>query len=511
MSEKFIIPQRQSSLGIILIFSEKAYKFVKALGVYLAIIVFSSTGRKILPYSLWGISIFVVLGLVYSYFYYRKLLFHIDYEREEFVLVKGVFSTDKINIPFDKIQQVDLKRSILQRIIGVYSLKIDTAGSKDKEIEIKAISGEKARAISRILIYERDKKQADADDEIPIENQEETYTSDEVDQRLWTFKLSFLSLIKVGITRSYFRGFLLILAFAGSIYSQLQPYDSESYFNQIKPMAESELNLSTLTFIVVLILIIIVFLLSVLVTIGEVIVKHFNLKMEQTKTRLAIEMGLKTNTHVSFQPRRLQRLEVSTNPIQKWLNLYQLQFSLASSENDMDKSKIIVPGLSLAIVDRVKSFLYQETQTEGSLYKPHKAWMNRRIYALLFPLVLIWSFLLLSGHNFQLVYGVILSAVYFVLMTLYQWMIYKSIRLEISNDFLSVQKGWWTQKKDIIEIYKMEGVSVRQPFWYRRRKIYNLTFHTAGGDVMIRTISEEFLEEINFLLYKVETSQCAWM
>ncbi|MFO7721459.1 MAG: PH domain-containing protein, partial [Gillisia sp.] len=218
-ADSFSEPQRQSGIGVLLIFLTTVYKFIRGfwvLGVYFLL---KSPGGRILFFVGLGISILAILALIYSYWYYRKFLFHIDYSKEEFKLQKGVFSTEDIAIPFDKIQQVYLKRSILQRIINVYSLVIETAGSSDKEISIKAISKEKADVLSALLI--KAKKNASIAE---TEKETEELQSLEKKEVLWTHKLHLPDLLKIGLSTNYLRGLALIFVFFSTIFNELKPF-----------------------------------------------------------------------------------------------------------------------------------------------------------------------------------------------------------------------------------------------------------------------------------------------
>jgi putative membrane protein len=78
------------------------------------------------------------------------------------------------------------------------------------------------------------------------------------------------------------------------------------------------------------------------------------------------------------------------------------------------------------------------------------------------------------------------------------------------NSLLKKQ-GVWTSREEVFEAFKMQAVTVKQPFWYKRRNLYNLVFHTAGGDVTFKAVNREVLPYINYLLYKVESSGRKWM
>lgn len=506
--EDFQNPQRQSAVGILIIFSDTTYRFFRAFwGIFVVFLINPST--KFLIGLLVALAIMLPLALVYSYFYYRRFLFHINIEDNKFVLEKGVFSTKNIQISFDKIQQVDLKRSILQRVIGIYGVSIDTAGSKDEEIKITALNQEKAQALSKILTRARDRRIS----EIRDEEEGETLETGEgvLEEELWKHKLSLWALIKIGLTKSYMRGFLLIIVFVFSIYNQIQDAFSK-YMKEAVQYSESYITEASKSVLFVLFLLVGILILSIVVTVGEVIIKHFDLKIQQTPKWLQVEMGLKTNTRVSFQARRLQYMKITTNPIQKRFDLYEAQMALAGSENKLEKSNIVVPGLDPGLIDKIKSFLYSgASDNHAREYKPHRTWPNRRY--MLFSLIplFVWTMELATEENPSWTGLIVLAAVFFLFILPYQYFLYKTIRMRISDDFLLISQGIWTQKQEIIELYKLGGISIRQPIWYKRRNIYNLTFHTAGGDISIRAIPAEFIREINYSLYKIESSAKPWM
>lgn len=501
---KFEQPQHQAFWGIILIFSQTSYKFIRAFWPFLLLTVFSSSAQVKL-YTMLSLPVIAGLAVVYSYFYYRNFIFHIDYQHREFVLNKGVFSSESIRIPFEKIQQVDLKRSLLQRLIGVYGLTIDTAGSKKDEIQIHALPKTDALAISEILTKLKESTEVQVKEIPATENEPVRKTS-----LIWKHHSSLWTLLKVGLTKSYLRGFAVIFIFAGTIFNQIDQYfqdymPSENEFDQF-------LERTSASILFISVFIIALFILSILVTVGEVIIKHWDLNIQQKSKQIQIEMGLKTNTKVSFQARKLQLLKILTNPIQKKLNLYEAHFFLASSENELGKSKIIAPGLGKEIIDKIQSFLYPESfENPTQQYRPHVVWLNRRWIVIGLILAAFWIINYLSPEQPDLRFLAGLTILALAILIPYQIFLYRSINLSISDDFLFIRQGLWTKKLEVLELYKMEGVSIKQPFWYKRRKLINLTFHTAGGDLKMRAISEDFIREIDYMMYKVEISERGWM
>lgn len=505
-NEQFSVPQRQSEVGIILIFFNVIYQIVRRAWPLLFILFSKKFTLTTLLYIGIALVLVMILGAIYSYLFYRNFRFHFDFEKQRFILEKGVFSSQIVEIPLDKIQQVDIKRSIIQRIFGVYSLSIDTAGSKKDEVTVHAITQEKAQAFSKLLTTQIQH----FSEEKPVDKEHEGSAEVTNPPVGWSHRLGILNLFKIGLTQSYLRGFLIILVFLSTVYSQIEDY-FESYLDQFLDVSQEYYDTVSQSVISMALLVFVVLILSILVTIGRVIIKHFDLKIVQTASKIEVEMGLKTNTKVSFQARRLQLLKIVTNPIQKKINLYEAQMALASSEDDIGKSKIIVPGLTRDLIQKINDFLYTADNSSRRDYRPHKAWINRRVLMILGAFVLIWTgeVFINDMENWQNILIATFIAIFFIIP--YQFFVYKSIQLDFSNEFLKIQSGLWTQKTEILELYKLQGVTTKQPFWYRRRNIHNLTFHTAAGDLTIRAVPAVLLQEVNHLLYKVESTKKAWM
>ena len=142
----FSQPRRQEPIGIIVIFADNVQKYVRVLLAFVAVSIFR---ENVSQYLYVGIGLLVVLAAVFSFLQYRRFQFHI--EGEELVLDKGIFVREKQTIPFHRIQTVNLTQTIIQQILGITGLKIDTAGSAKEELQIRALKKKEAEALQSFL------------------------------------------------------------------------------------------------------------------------------------------------------------------------------------------------------------------------------------------------------------------------------------------------------------------------------------------------------------------------
>jgi putative membrane protein len=510
-SKPFSQPQLQSPVGILLIFVSSAYKSLRGLWVLGAYIIFGKISEKILDFIVVGAVLLAVGLIIFSFLSYKRFVFHIDYDKSQFILNQGVFNSSQTAIPFDRIQQVYFKRNLLQRLINVYEVVIDTAGSNAEEVKIKALSRKKADRLQEALMQEVEVQSTFSEDAI-INKSESIAETVQQQKPLWKYSLSIGTLIRLGLSTNYLRGVWVLLLFAGSILQQLDTnLLDEDYNAQIENAYDTYIT-TDYTITLLLIALPLIFVIGIVITTAEIFIKYYGLQLTRTANDLQLEMGLRTNTRVTLKARRVQVFTININPVQRYLNLFNVQLALANSTDATKKSKIKIPGLPAEIVSKVRNFLFEVPQSENkAVFKPHSLLFIRHCLVGLLPLfigLLAW-YVFLDYFIWNFILLVVL--IYLPIMVFIKWYAYKAIRLEFSDEFLIKKTGLWNKKTEIIAIYKLQSVTIKQPFWYEKRDLFNLIFHTASGDIAFSAVDGEILKYINYSIYKIETSEKPWM
>lgn len=439
-------------------------------------------------------TIIFILALTYSILYFSRFVFLINPRTEEFVLQKGVFNSQTISLPFNKIQQVNLRRNLVQRLIGVYSVLIDTAGSKEKEVEIKALSRIKAEKLAELLIsYSR------LEENIQQEEKEEKAAED------WHFSLNILQLLKLGLISNYLRGLLLLITFYLTLKDQF-------FLNKFIPaefiMVEPNLDSPLSVWKIILLLLAII-----TVTVADTFIKYYGLRLKKSKSGLQVEMGLRKNKKVSLKAKRVQAIEILNNPFQQRLNLQKIKFFLASSPNDPEKSITTIPGISQELLSKILGYMHvNPIKKQVTQIIPNKLLIFKKISAGFLPLLLIPIISKFYNLNLPLKWLIIIISVYSVILLGYQLLYFRSLRLSFSEEFILKNSGVWENKQQYLEIWKLQAVSISQPLWYRKKNLVTLTFHSAGGDVSFELIDRNKAESLmDYVLYKIESTSRGWM
>lgn len=504
MSLDFSQPQRQSAAGILINGAYIVQRFARAMFIPLAIFLIKSNKTALL-YTILGLVGVLIISLIYGYFYYRKFTFYLDTLKQEFVIDKGVFGRKQLSIPIEKIQQVNINQGFLQKLIGVYSLQIDTAGSDSKEVNISAISGDIAYALKEHLLNgDKNEISSIADADLNIQPFSQYDTS--------FIKISPATLLKIGLTSNYGQSIVLLLGFGYAVFHNikevLKAFDNDN--GQVEQFFKSGVTIISIS--VLLVAIIFVLLVTNVI---RTFVKYFDFQISKHHHSLLISSGLLAKKNTLLHPDKVQITEYSQNYFQKKIGLFNMALKQAhsgqqQSEKEVRANNMEVPGCSPSEKDEVLRMILSKLPQDGTSYKPNFRFMNLPIvFSIILPLagyLVFYQFIAEVRAFYPL-------AIFYVLVA--SLMIYISFtkhRITVSEDFIIKQRGIWDISKEIIEPHKIQSISTSQFPWHRALDIGHVTLHTAAGDISFSYGNfREIKNLVNWWLYQVEISEKDWM
>ncbi len=262
-------PQRQSVSGTIFIFLQSVWKIFRITWALVLVYIVKGDASELIK-GYWGLggSILLIYFIVDAILSWRNFFFYI--EDDQFILEQGYLKKKKTTIPLEKIVAVNIKQGMMHQVLDVVQLEIDSAGSKIKEIQIKALSEQIAEQLQKEL--------------------ESTHkTTSETEENLsdtTILHLNISDLLRVGIAQNHIKAFILFLAFGYNIYQDLQNVFDKEIAN-IGYQVTSQLDNSDIYF--QLFFIVIILLLGILVSIIRVILRYFDLTVKQHEKTFTIK------------------------------------------------------------------------------------------------------------------------------------------------------------------------------------------------------------------------------
>ena len=491
---------RQSTKGILVIYIAHLYKFLKLTWILVFLMVkdFTKITTKVdAIYIYAGIAFFLLFFLVRTYLIFKNFQFKI--ENEHFILKQGILKKTNTAIPFHRIQNINFKQNIVQQIIGVFEVSIETAGSSTTEISIKALSLQKATALKEVI----SKNTKLSEGEVVEEQQTKPLV-----------RIGVKELFKVSLTENHLQNLLLFFAIVIGLLQQLQQVtDSLGKTEIIDGFIEENTNAISASIFLIIILLLLLTVVALVSSFVRVFLVHFNLTAYLKEDAFEINQGLFTKKSIILKKQKIQNITISTNPLKRLIGISFITFKQAVSGklNNKKKDKLIrIVGCKKEQVEIIKASLFEPSEVENNEKKLPENYYKRRIFIFTFLFLIIsYTIAYLIFSNFEIFYStiVIIPIVVFLILKKVKKRFYK-----ISDDMLLVGKGLLETHVTYLEIFKVQNIKMQQTIFQKRSNVADLILQTASGKIKIPCIDfNEAINIYNHTLYKVETTKTSWM
>ena len=488
---------KQSKKGILVIYLKLLYNLLKNFWILLFLFIqkFSKLNESTFFYIYLGLGFLFLFFLIRAFLIYENFQFKV--QDNHFILKQGILNKTNTSISFDRIQNINFKQNIIQQIINVHEVNIETAGSNKTEISIKALSFQKAKALkSELSSYNSNILKEENVAEKPF------------------LKISLLELLKVSLTENHLQSLLIFLALLLGLYQQLEQLFSgigkDYLLNEYIEKSGSSFHKSVFVFIVLFILLVFIAILSSFV---RVFLFHFNLTVFIKDQNFEIYQGLLTKKSIILKKDKIQSITVSTNPIKKILGISFITFKQAVSGEIGKKNKdklIRIVGCKRTQVNKIKELLFNFSEVDHLEKKQVHVYLKKRMYFLSFILLLILNGALYLTFLDKLVFlGNVLLVPLFILFVN---LIFNKRFYKISDDVLLVGSGSFDTHLTYLPFFKVQNIKMMQTFFQERNKVVDLVFQTASGEIKLPCIEKsEAIKIYNYTLFKVESSTNLWM
>lgn len=487
---------KQSPKGIIVLYFKQIYTTLKLFWILLffAIKDFSKFSKIGENYIYLGILVVLLFFLIRAFLIYKNFLFKID--NNHFILQQGIISKTNTSIPFHRIQNINFKQNLVQQIINVYEVSIETAGSTDTEIAIKALNFEDANNLKSVILDSKE-----INESIVKQSTEKPF-----------LKISILELFKVSLTENHLRNLFLFFAILLGFFQQIQQIaDSFGETETLDGFIKDSTNAVSTSFILVFTLLVFLTITAFITSFVRIFLVHFNLSAYLKKDAFEINQGLFTKKSIILKKQKIQNITVSTNPLKRLIGISYITFKQAVSGkiNQKNEKVIKIVGCKKNQVDDVKTNLYQfkDIEAQDKMY-PDTYYKNRvYLFNLLF-LVIIYVSIYIFTEPFFL-YSLVL------ILPIYGFLIQKKIKkrfYKLNEEMIVVGNGMIETHHTYLELFKVQNIKLKQTIFQQRSNVTDLILQTASGKITVPCLSySKAIEMYNHILYKVETSHKSWM
>jgi len=259
-----------------------------------------------------GVLVLAVLG--YEAAYYRR--YEYELTADSFDIQSGVFARRNREIPLRRIQNVDISRNVLQRILGVAAVDLETAGGSETEASVRYVDYEEAKRLQREI--PRLKRGAEREGDADGEDGEPTGPPRE---RLFALSDRELALVGALSFDARVPGVLLVLA-SGSV-----PIVSGYLPTGDGPFGAAGLLAVGLAAAIALVLV--VALVSWVAGAAAAVVNYYGFRLDRVGDELQYERGLLQRYDGSIPVDKIQALTITDTPLKRYFGYATLDIETA--------------------------------------------------------------------------------------------------------------------------------------------------------------------------------------
>lgn len=438
----------------------------------LALLVFGRGDRNEL-WPLIGVGVLVVLSL-WQYVTYRY-----GVSGDHLVIRSGLLERSLRVIPFARIHNVALQQSMLHRLFGVAEVRLESAGGRKSEAEMRVLRLDDALALES-LVRRRGAAPAAAVDGEPAS------------QTL--LELSRGELLRLGLVSN--RGMIVVGAAAAAV-SQASPRALPNMAETVGEWmfgyaGEHGFGVGEYAAAGVALFVFAVGALRAF-SILLALLQYYGFRLSESGRRLTVERGLLARWRTSASRRRIQAWTLYEGVLHRLLKRRSLDVDTAVAEDGRQQRALreLAPIATPQACDALIEHLLPRAQWSTLEWRPLPASSWWRLFLPSLPLVLVATTALCWRFG---AWGLLALA-------WLPWSAFKARRharraaYAVSDELLAVREGWWRRSWRFAELDKLQALQLTRSPVDRRCGTATLWLDTSGAGAMSPPLRVRFLPE----------------
>ena len=444
-----------------------------------------------------GVGGAIALALGYEFAYYQR--YQYTFTDDTFDIRSGVLSRREREIPYGRIQNVDISRNVVQRLLGLSAIDIETAGGGSTEAAIRYVTAEAATTIQNEI--RNRKRGADrrgtvntasttadtvtGDDNGPTAENDDSKGATtaaaeggEPDEEL-LFEISPGELALAGVLSFDLRvPGLLFAVFTGSI-----PFVSP-VVPEPAAVATTGLDPTLVLFVMGVVLLVGLVVLSWVVGAISAVVNYWGFRLTRSETELRYERGLLQRYSGTIPFEKIQTVTISDNPLKRRAGYATLAVETAGYAPGQANDRGSEAAVPIAGHDRIRRLAAEIDGCEtGGFNQPPKRIRRRYLARYLIALAGVTGLLYAASISvtrlaalpwYLPLVGVFLAPI----AAHYKWL-HRGYRL--GTNHLVTRNGVWNRETKRVPYHRLQTVIDSRTLFQRRWRVATVIGDTAGS------------------------------
>jgi putative membrane protein len=419
-----------------------------------------------------GVAGAIALALVYEFAYYRR--YEYTFTDDTFDIQSGVLNRREREIPYGRVQNVDISRNVVQRLLGLSAIDIETAGGGSTEAAIRYVTADAATTIQDEI--RRRKRGRDQQQEADTASTA-TEQSEPDEELLFEISPSELALAGVLSFDPRVPGLLFAL-FTGSI-----PFVSP-VVPEPAAVATTGLDPTLVLFVMGVVLLVGLVVLSWVVGAVSAVVNYWGFRLTRSETELRYERGLLQRYSGTIPFEKIQTVTISDNPLKRRAGYATLAVETAGYAPGQANERGSEAAVPIAGRDRIDRLAEEIDGCEdGSFDRPPKQIRRRYLARYLITLAgltgLLYAGSVVIDAAASLPWYLPLVGVFLApIAAHYKWL-HRGYRLEA--DHFVTRNGVWNRETKRVPYHRLQTVIDSRTLFQRRWRVATVIADTAGS------------------------------
>ena len=466
----------------------------------------------------------------------RYWFFRFKLEEDRILIRQGFVKRTALDLPFDRVQGINVERSLVDRILGLVTVRLDTAGTATAEGRLPAVNTELADWLrNRVDRGQRGKRVGDDDRAHALDQPDtgaegfaglrESASTPATGEVL--VSLTNRDMLRIGLAD---RKALVLAGALAALAQAAEPFE-DAILGILDRLQTAVANLGTFSQATAVILVVLagLFVLFLAVIIGAFL-RHHGFTLWRQGTAFRSRGGLLTQKEVVVETAKIQQLRLSQNLVLRWFGRYRLEalpagaMPVPGGDNPGNleiAENLTVPLLDGSAADQMRRQVFG-TEAPGLTLIPASPGFTRvspyYIRAVVLRSVAVpvlggavftlaqWGPAAIAGAPFAA-----WSVVWLVLSGLIGLQSWRRCGYVHDDEGLASRRGLVGSRVDAFLFRKVQGVTVKRSPLQRRTGLATLEVHLSSGVVTVPYIGRDTAARLrDYILYKVESSHLPW-
>ena len=452
---------------------------------------------------------------------------------DRLLIHQGVFKRTALDLPYERVQGINVRRSPVDRLFGLVTVALDTSGSIQAEGRLPSIRTDVAHRLQGSVTALRPALGGLAAAEGDSAAVDGSLLAAAADRGRVLLKLGPADMVRIGLAN---RNFIFVAALVGVLGDLLQPGDFidpflEAIEASVGSAASAFAGLGALAQVVFgVALIVSIAAVAFFLTVTSAFLRHHNFTLWHNADRFRSHAGLLTQREVVVEVSKIQQLTVSQGLVLRCFRRYRLRALPAAALISPEQGQTVavevpdvldVPLLGDGLAEDARALVFGREARgipvlpRGNGFKRVSPWYVRALAlrhclvvapVFVFLLSLVWAGMPARAST-------ILGwwAASMPVAVLVAWQRWRRQGYVHDGDGLASRSGFIGSEVKAFLLRKTQSATVKQSPLQRRKDLATLHVQLACGKVTVPYIDHRAACQLrDYVLYKVESSRRRW-